>query len=339
MPHPDTWLCVRPEGLYCPPGDFFIDPIRPVPRAVITHAHSDHARSGHGAVLATAETLAIMAVRMGEALAGTAQQAFEGAAPVTLGDVAVRAVPAGHVLGSAQIVMDYAGSRAVVSGDYKRAPDRTCAPFEPVPCDVFVTEATFGLPVFVHPPAAAEAAKLLQSLALFPERTHVVGAYALGKAQRVIAILRDLGWDAPIYLHGALLPLCGLYARLGVDLGELKLATVADKAELAGQIVLAPPSAIADRWARRLTEPVTALASGWMRVRQRARAGGIELPLIISDHADWPELLQTVADVQAPEIWVTHGNEEALIHEVTRRGLRGRALRLIGYDDAGEIAA
>jgi putative mRNA 3-end processing factor len=339
MPHPDTWLCVRPEGLYCPPGDFFIDPIRPVPRAVITHAHSDHARSGHGAVLATAETLAIMAVRMGEALAGTAQQAFEGGAPVAMGEVRVRAVPAGHVLGSAQIVMDYAGSRAVVSGDYKRAADRTCAPFEPVTCDVFVTEATFGLPVFVHPPAAAEAAKLLQSLALFPERTHVVGAYALGKAQRVIAILRDLGWDAPIYLHGALLPLCGLYARLGVELGELKLATVADKAELAGQIVLAPPSAIADRWARRLTEPVTALASGWMRVRQRARAGGIELPLIISDHADWPELLQTVADVQAPEIWVTHGNEEALIHEVTKRGLRGRALRLIGYDDAGEIAA
>jgi putative mRNA 3-end processing factor len=339
MPHPDTWLCVRPEGLYCRPGDFYIDPIRPVPRAVITHAHSDHARSGHGAVLATAETLAIMAVRMGEALEATSVQAFEGAADVGMGDVRVRAVPAGHVLGSAQIVMDYQGSRAVVSGDYKRAPDRTCAPFEPVVCDVFVTEATFGLPVFVHPPAAGEAAKLLQSLQLFPDRTHVVGAYALGKAQRVIAVLRDQGWDLPIYLHGALMPLCGLYARLGVDLGELRLATVTEKAELAGKIVLAPPSAIADRWARRLTEPVTALASGWMRVRQRARAGGIELPLIISDHADWPELLRTVDDVQAPEIWVTHGSEEALIHAVTQKGLRGRALRLIGYDDAGEIAA
>ena len=339
MPHPDTWLCVRPEGLYCTPGDFFIDPIHPVPRAVITHAHSDHARSGHGAVLATPETLAIMAVRMGEALTPTTLQAFEGAAPVQHGGVSVRAVPAGHVLGSAQIVMDYQGSRAVVSGDYKRAPDRTCAPFEPVTCDVFVTEATFGLPVFVHPPAATEAAKLLDSLSLFPERTHVVGAYALGKAQRVISVLRDLGWERPIYVHGALLPLCGLYERLGVPLGELKLATAAAKADLVGQIVLAPPSAIADRWARRLNEPVTALASGRMRVRQRARAGGIELPLIISDHADWPELLATVADVQAPEIWVTHGNEEALIHEVTKRGLRGRALRLIGYDDAGEQAA
>ena len=339
MPHPDTWLCVRPEGLYCPPGDFFIDPIRPVPRAIITHAHSDHARSGHGAVLATPETLAIMAVRMGEALEPTHQQPFEGGAPVTVRDVRVRAVPAGHVLGSAQIVMEYQGSRAVVSGDYKRAADRTCAPFEPVPCDVFVTEATFGLPVFIHPPAADEIAKLLHSLSLFPERTHVVGAYALGKAQRVIAVLRDLGWDQPIYLHGALMPVCALYQRLGVPLGELKLATVTDKAELAGKIVLAPPSAIADRWARRLTDPVTSLASGWMRVRQRARAGGIELPLIVSDHADWPELLRTVEEVQAPEIWVTHGSEEALIHEVTRQGLRGRALRLIGYDDAGEQAA
>ena len=290
-------------------------------------------------MLATAETLAIMAVRMGEALDASALQAFDGGQPVRMKDVSVRAVPAGHVLGSAQIIMDYQGSRAVVSGDYKRAPDRTCAPFEPVTCDVFVTEATFGLPVFVHPPAAAEAAKLLDSLALFPERTHVVGAYALGKAQRVISVLRDLGWDRPIYVHGALLPLCGLYARLGVDLGDLRLATTTAKAELAGQIVLAPPSAIADRWARRLAEPVTALASGWMRVRQRARAGGIELPLIISDHADWPELLATIADVQAPEIWVTHGNEEALIHEVTKRGLRGRALRLIGYDDAGEDGA
>jgi putative mRNA 3-end processing factor len=290
-------------------------------------------------VLATPETLAIMAVRMGDALEPTRLQPFEGGAPVTVGDVRVRAVPAGHVLGSAQIVMEYQGSRAVVSGDYKRAADRTCAPFEPVVCDVFVTEATFGLPVFVHPPATDEIAKLLHSLSLFPERTHVVGAYALGKAQRVIAVLRDLGWDQPIYLHGALMPVCALYQRLGVPLGELKLATVTDKAELAGKIVLAPPSAIADRWARRLTDPVTSLASGWMRVRQRARAGGIELPLIVSDHADWPELLRTVADVQAPEIWVTHGSEEALIHEVTRRGLRGRALRLIGYDDAGEIAA
>jgi len=339
VPHPESWLTVRPEGLYCVPGDFFIDPIRPVPRAVITHAHSDHARPGHDAVLATRETLALMDSRMGEGQSGRTQQPLRPGETIALGGVTLRLAPAGHVLGSAQVVMEYQSSRAVVSGDYKRAPDPTCAPFEPVPCDVFVTEATFALPVFTHPPAAGEAAKILESLALFPDRTHVVGAYSLGKSQRVIALLRGLGWDKPIYLHGALIPMCNVYCSLGIDLGDLRPATVANKAELAGQIVIAPPSAIADRWARRLTEPVTALASGWMRVRQRARAGGIELPLVISDHADWPELLQTIDDVGAPEVWVTHGNEEALIHAITQRGYRGRALRLIGYDDAGEEAA
>ncbi len=339
MPHPETWLCVRPEGLYCQPGDFFVDPVRPVPRAVITHAHSDHARPGHGAVLATTETLALMASRMGAALDGTATQPLLPGAIQNMGATKVRLAPAGHVLGSAQVVIDYAGSRAVISGDYKRAADPTCAAFEAVPCDVFVTEATFGLPVFTHPPAAGEMRKLLDSVATFPERTHVVGAYALGKTQRLIAELRALGFDDAIYLHGALLPVCAVYERMGVGLGELRPATLTQKSELAGKIVLAPPSAIADRWARRLTDPVTAMASGWMRVRQRAKAGGIELPLIVSDHADWPELLQTLDDVAAPEIWVTHGSEEGLIHAATQRGFRARALRLIGYDDEGEAAA
>ena len=272
MPHPDTWLCVRPEGLYCSPGDFFIDPVVAVPRAVITHAHADHARPGHGAVLATAETLAIMDVRMGQGRSGDTQQVLAPGETLTVGDVRVWMQPAGHVLGSAQIAMEHRGSRAVVSGAYKRASDPTCAPFVPIPGDVFVTEATFGLPIFVHPPALGEAQKLIDSVALFPERTHVVGCYALGKAQRLIALLRQAGWERPIYLHGALIALCTLYEERGVPLGDLRPATVAAKAELAGAIVLAPPSAIADRWARRLAEPVTVLASGWMRVRQRARA-------------------------------------------------------------------
>jgi putative mRNA 3-end processing factor len=333
MAHPDTWLCVRPEGLYCRPGDFFIDPTRPVARAVITHAHADHARPGHAAVLATAETLAIMEVRMGVERAGDRQQPLQYGETLRVGDVALRLAPAGHVLGSAQVVMDWEGSRAVVSGDYKRAADPTCSAFEPQVCDVFVTEATFALPVFTHPPALAECRRLLDSVALFPDRTHVVGVYALGKCQRLIALLRQCGWDRPIYLHGALLPVCDAYENLGVPLGDLRPATVAQKADLVGAIVLAPPSAIADRWARRLADPVTCLASGWMRVRQRAKARGVELPLVISDHADWPELLQTIADVQAPEIWVTHGSEEALIHAAGVRGVRGRALRLIGYGD------
>jgi putative mRNA 3-end processing factor len=158
----------------------------------------------------------------------------------------------------------------------------------------------------------------------------VIGCYALGKAQRLIALLREAGWDAPIPLHGALQRLCAVYEALGVRLGPLSAATVAGKEKLAGAIVLAPPSAIADRWARRLSEPVPCVASGWMRVRQRAKQGGVELPLVISDHADWPELLATCTEVQAQEVWITHGREEALIHALAARGIRGRALHLVG---------
>jgi putative mRNA 3-end processing factor len=338
MPHPDTWLKVLPQGLFCEPGGFFIDPVAAVDRAVITHAHADHARPGHAHVLASPATLAIMRVRMGAERAGTTQQALGWGEEVAVGDVRVWLAPAGHVLGSAQVAMDYRGSRAVVSGDYKRVADPTCDGFEPVPCDVFVTEATFALPVFRHPKPEHEIARLLASVALFPERTHVVGCYALGKCQRVIALLRAAGWDAPIYLHGALASVCEEYERLGVRLGDLRPATVAGKDALRGAIVLAPPGAIADRWARRLSEPVVCLASGWMRVRQRAKSRGVELPLVISDHADWDELLATLDDVGAPEVWVTHGREEALIHAAEKRGVRGRALRLVGYEDDEEAA-
>ena len=331
-PHPATWLNPQAAGLYCEPGDFYIDPVRPVQRAVITHAHADHARPGHQSALATAPTIALMAQRQGGG-APVSTQALGWGEKIRVNDVTVWLQPAGHVLGSAQICMEYQGSRAVISGDYKRTADSTCDAFVPVPCDVFVTEATFALPVFQHPDPAGEIAKLLDSVALFPERTHVVGCYALGKTQRLIALIRQAGWNAPIWLHGALLPMCAIYEQFGVSLGDLRPATVAAKAELVGQIVLAPPSAIADRWARRLAEPVVCLASGWMRVRQRARQGGVELPLVISDHADWDELLATMDEVGAPEIWVTHGREEALIHAAGLRGITGRALRLVGYDD------
>jgi putative mRNA 3-end processing factor len=333
MPHPKTWLKVLPNGLFCEPGGFFIDPPRAVDRAIITHGHADHARPGHRAVLATPDTLAIMRVRLGEANAGASQQALGWHEPIRLGDVSVWFSPAGHVLGSAQVAMEYQGSRAVVSGDYKRVADPTCAAFEPVPCDVFVTEATFALPVFVHPPPDQEIQRLLDSVTLFPERTHVVGCYPLGKCQRLIVLLRQAGWDRPIWLHGSLTAMCTLYSSRGMDLGDLRPATVAAKADLVGAIVLAPPSAIADRWSRRLQDPVVALASGWMRVRQRAKSRGVELPLVISDHADWNELNSTLDDVAAPEVWVTHGREEALIHAAAGRGIRGRALRLVGYGD------
>ncbi|WP_428391785.1 ligase-associated DNA damage response exonuclease [Lichenicoccus sp.] len=338
-PHPQTWLKVLPQGLFCEPGGFFIDPPAAVGRAVITHAHADHARPGHDAVLASPETMALMAVRMGEERLGTGRQILAYGEPITLGGVRVWLQPAGHCLGSAQVAMEWQGARAVVSGDYKRVPDPTCLAFEPIACDVFVTEATFGLPVFRHPPPAGEIARLLDSVRLFPERTHVVGCYALGKCQRLLALLRAAGWDRPVYLHGALLPLCEAYGRMGIELGDLRPATVAAKAELVGAIVLAPPSAIADRWARRLSDPVVCLASGWMRVRQRAKARGIELPLVLSDHADWDELCATMQEVAAPEVWVTHGSEEALIHEAAKQGRRGRALRLLGYGDEEEGSA
>jgi putative mRNA 3-end processing factor len=340
-PHPETWLRVLPQGLFCEPGGFFVDPVRAVDRAVITHGHSDHARPGNGAVLATPETLAIMRARMGEARAGESQRPLGYHTPLNVDGVTLRLVPAGHVLGAAQVVLEWQGSRVVVSGDYKRQRDPTCAAFEPVECDVFVTEATFGFPVFRHPPPEHEIAKLLKSLTLFPDRTHVVGAYSLGKAQRVMVLLREAGWDAPIYIHGALASLNRVYEAHGVRLGDVRHATVTAKDKLKGAIVIAPPAATADRWARRLNDPVIARASGWMRVRQRAKMAGVELPMIISDHADWDDLLRTIAETRAPEIWVTHGSEEALIHALSLRQIRARALRLLGYEgeEAGEDAA
>jgi putative mRNA 3-end processing factor len=331
-PPPETWIRTTAAGLYCQPGDFHIDPIRPVPRAVITHGHGDHARPGHTSVLATAPTVAIMRARYADN-AGGALQALAYGEAIAIGDVSVRLVPAGHVLGSAQAVIDYRGSRVVVSGDYKRRPDPTCAPFEPVNCDVFITEATFGLPVFHHPPDMQEIDKLLHSLRLFPERCHLVGVYALGKCQRVLALLRHAGYEAPVYLHGALFSLSELYERHGIALGPVLPATGAPREVLRGKIVLAPPSALADRWAQKLPEPRVALASGWMRIKQRARQRGVELPLVISDHADWDELTQTLADVAAEEVWVTHGREEALVHYAATQGFRARALALAGFEE------
>ena len=325
-------LCPRPGGLYCPPGDFYIDPVRPVERAVITHGHADHARAGHAHVAATPETLAIMAARYGEGFSGQVRPMAYGEA-IARDGVSLTLVPAGHVLGSAQAVVRWKGVTMVVSGDYKRRRDPTCPAFEPVACDVFITEATFGLPVFRHPDDAGEIASLLRSVAQFPERCHIVGAYALGKAQRVIRLLREAGWDAPLYVHGALERLNGLYQDFGVDLGPLKPATTEAKADFAGQIVIAPPSALADRWSRRFPDPVTAFASGWMRIRARARQRGVELPLILSDHADWDELTGTLAELRPQEVWITHGREEALARWAGLNGLKARALAIVGYED------
>ena len=327
----------RPEGLYCPPGDFFIDPVRPVDRALITHGHSDHARSGHSSVLATRETLDIMALRYGEDFAGATQAAVLGGT-IDLNGVSVTFHPAGHVLGSAQIAVEHRGMRIVASGDYKRQKDATCLPFEPIQCDVFITEATFGLPVFRHPPDHEEIGRVLKSATQFPERAHLIGAYALGKAQRVMRLLRYAGYDKPIYIHGALAKLSDYYQSRGIDLGRLEPATVESggKADFTGAIVVGPPSAFADRWARRFPDPISCFASGWMRIRQRAKQGGVELPLIISDHADWDELIATIKETGAEEIWVTHGREEALVRWCELEGIAAKPLHLVGYEDEGD---
>jgi putative mRNA 3-end processing factor len=331
---PEDLLIPTPAGLYCRRGDFYIDPVRAVDKAVITHGHSDHARPGHGAVLATRETLDLMRLRYGDDFAGTAQAVRYGET-LHLDGTTVTLHPAGHVLGSAQVAVAADGLTIVASGDYKDVADPTCAPFELVRCDVFITEATFGLPVFRHGDAGAEIDKLLRSVALFAERAHLVGAYSLGKAQRVIALIRAAGYDKPIYLHGALDAITRYYAN-AIDLGELRNVRGTPKTHLAGAIALCPPSALKDVWTRRFPDPLTSFASGWMRVRARARQHGVELPLVISDHADWNGLTATVAATGASEIWVTHGAEEALVHWCGTQNLAARPLHIVGYGDEDE---
>lgn len=333
---PEDILVPSPSGVCCKRGGFHIDPTRPVERAVITHAHSDHARAGHGAVLATQETLDLMRLRYGENFAG-ATQAVRYGERIDLAGAKITLHPAGHILGSAQVAVEVDGLRVVASGDYKNAADLTvdptCAPFELVRCDLFITEATFALPVFRHGDPNAEIAKLLHSLTLFPERAHLVGAYSIGKAQRLIALLRQAHYAAPIYLHGAMEKITNYYTERGIALGELRLVRGNSKADLAGTITICPPSALNDLWTRRFPDPVAAFASGWMRVRARARQQGVALPLVISDHADWDGLTATIVATDAAEIWVTHGQEDALIHWCATRGLKARPLDIVGYGD------
>ncbi len=325
-------LRLTPAGLYCEAGDFYIDPLRKVSRAVVTHGHSDHARPGHDAVLATKETLAVMAARYGDTFTAAQQPARLGET-IALGDANIMLKPAGHVVGSAQVVVEVGGKRVVVSGDYKRARDPTCPPFEPVPCDLFITEATFGLPLFRHPPAGDEVAKLLHSLRLFPDRPHIIGAYSLGKAQRFIALLREAAYSAPIYVDAATAKLCAIYESHGVPLGDIRPAASQSANTLNGAIIVGKAE-----FQNGTNDPVTAYASGWMRTRKRARAANVDLPLIISDHADWHELTATIAEVVPGELWITHGAEAALIHWATTRGIRARPLSIAGYGDEEEGA-
>ena len=334
-----SWLKISKPGLYVPPAYAHIDPVRAVDTAIITHGHADHARAGHGHVIATPETLAIMSARYGANFAAQ-QTALPYNQQLMLGDVNMKLIPAGHVLGSAQIVLEYANTKIIAAGDYKRRSDPTCRPFQVEHCDVFITEATFGLPVFAHPDPETQIKKLLEVQHLFPERSIIIGAYSLGKAQRLIALLREAGYDETIFIHGAMKKLCELYISFGIELGSLQTTPIGkidnQQISLAGKFILAPPSAMGTKWAQRLSDPLVVSASGWMQVRQRAKQGGVELPLVISDHADWIDILRTIKEVNASEIWVTHGREDALIHACSQMGLSAKALSLIGYEDESE---
>lgn len=326
----NSWIQASRRGIYITPGDFWIDPNFSAPRALITHGHADHARSGHSAVMATRETLRIMEERYG---GGWEEQPASYGETTRIGEVEVRFVPAGHILGSAQIVVDYQGQRVVFSGDYKRRADPTCAPFEVVPCDIFVTEATFALPVFRHPPVEHEIRKLLDALEDEDVGSVLVGAYSLGKAQRVIMELRAAGHHAPIYYHGAMAKLCALYQEVGLDLGDIRPVAGTDRKLMAKHIIIAPPSALNDRWSRNLPEPLTAMASGWMGIRQRARQRTVELPLVISDHADWDELTRTIEEVNPRELWITHGRDDALMRWCELGQRKARPLDIGGREE------
>ncbi|WP_332815851.1 ligase-associated DNA damage response exonuclease [Ramlibacter sp.] len=320
----------RPEGLYCPPGDFYIDPWRPVDRAVITHAHADHARAGHGHYLAAAPSAGVLRARLG----GIDLQLLGYGEAVTHRGVRVSLHPAGHVLGSAQVRLAHLGRVWVASGDYKVAPDRTCAPFEPLRCDVFITESTFGLPIYRWRPDAELFASVNDWWARnqLAGRASVLGCYSFGKAQRILAgVDPALG---PILVHGALQPLNEAYRAAGVALPDTRLATaVKDRAELRRALVLCPPAAMASPWMRRFGDAGTAFASGWMRLRGARRRGGYDRGFVLSDHADWPGLLGAIAATGARRVIVTHGSAAAMVRHLCEQGLEASSFATEYGDD------
>lgn len=313
-----------PAGLYCPAGDFHIDPWRPVPLAVVTHAHADHARSGSGRYIAAAPGVPLLRARIGD---GAPIEARDYGEAFQLGEARVSLHPAGHILGSAQVRVEVDRQVWVVTGDYKRDPDPTCTPFEVVPCDVLVTESTFALPVYRWPPAERIAREVLAWWDECARRgvPAVLHCYALGKAQRLLAELSRIA-DRPVHLHGAMTPLVEQYRAAGVAM--LPTVPVSESARgraFAGELVLAPPSASGSPWMRRFAGASTGFASGWMQVRGQRRRRGHDRGFVLSDHADWPGLLSTVRDSGARRVLAMHGDTDALVRHLRESGIDARA--------------
>jgi putative mRNA 3-end processing factor len=332
----DDLIVLRPEGLYCRAGDFYIDPWRPVARAVITHAHADHARPGMGEYHAAAEGLALLRWRLGE----RDFHAHDYGAEFRIGGARVSLHPAGHVLGSAQVRVEAGDEVWVASGDYKRQPDPTCTGFAPQRCDVFITEATFGLPIYRWPDTADVAREIAQwrEECAAEGATAVLFCYALGKAQRLLAELGAVGVP-PVWLHGAVATGVAAYRSAGVALPDTHaIDQDARGRDYAGDLVLAPPSAAGSAWMRRFKRVRTGFASGWMQLRGNRRRRNIDRGFVVSDHADWPALLHTIAQTGAQRVLATHGNIEALVRVLNESGVHSTGLRTAFGDDGGESA-
>ncbi len=318
-------VIATPRGLYCAQGDFYVDPWRPVDRAIITHAHGDHLRAGSATYYAAApgERVALHRLPAGAALVpltyGAARQ---------FGGVRVSLRPAGHILGSAQVRIEHEGVVWVISGDYKRAPDPTCAPFEVVACDVFISEATFALPAYRWTDTELVAREILHWWRGNHERrvASVLFAYPLGKAQRILAELARLT-DEPVFVHGAVASLVDAYRTSGVAMLPTLPATVSKPANYAGSLILAPPSAAGSPWMRRFGEHRTGFCSGWMRVRGDRRRRGYDRGFVLSDHADWPSLLRTFRETGAQRILLTHGYTDAMCRYLREQNVDAAALR------------
>jgi putative mRNA 3-end processing factor len=314
-------------GLYCAAGGFHIDPWQPVARAVITHAHGDHLRHGSTAYLCSTEAASIVRQRLG---ADAHVTPLDYGKEVTLDGVRVSLHPAGHILGSAQVRVEHRGDVWVASGDYKRQPDLTCRPFEPQRCHTFITEATFALPVFRWDPPAVTIAEISEWLREMrtADRPAVIFAYALGKAQRVLAELQASGLDQPVYVHGSLLPAVEAYRDGGVSMPIVRRATDAPRGtKFGGSLIVAPVSARGSTWMRRFGEHSAAFASGWMRIRGTRRRRGYDRGFALSDHADWDDLLRTVGETGAARVFVTHGFTDPLARYLSERGLDAQAWR------------
>jgi putative mRNA 3-end processing factor len=323
------------QGLYCEAGGFYIDPWLPVDKAIITHAHGDHAHAGSRAYLCAEECAPVLRRRIPEATV----QTQPWAQPTTIGGVTVSFHPAGHILGSAQVRLEHRGDVWVVSGDYKRAPDPTCAPFEVVRCHTFITEATFALPIYTWDPAATVITDIAEWWAAnrADGRASVLFCYALGKAQRLLAELRGVAPE-PIRLHGAMVGLTDIYRDLGIPLAPAERIREDERGRaLAGALVLAPLSARGTPWMRRLPHPSPAFASGLMRVRGVRRQRSFDRGFVLSDHADWRALLDTIDATGASRVLVTHGWSEALARFLSERGLETGTLRTAFEGEAGEL--